>query len=188
MKSIMIVEDEAIVRMDLVEMLTESNYKVVAEAANGEKAIQLTDKYQPDLIIMDIKMPKMDGLKASKIIGKKYNIPILILTAYSHCEYVEEAKQTNIVGYIVKPISEAQLLPAVEIALSQSNSLNQLRIEVDNTKKQMNNRKLVEKAKGILMEQLNLSEEAAYQKLRRKSMDKQIAIEIEATEIINELG
>lgn len=133
MKSIMIVEDEAIVRMDLVEMLTESNYKVVAEAANGEKAIQLTDKYQPDLIIMDIKMPKMDGLKASKIIGKKYNIPILILTAYSHCEYVE-------------------------------------------------------KAKGLLMSQLNLTEEAAYQKLRRKSMDNQIGIEKQASNIIKQLG
>lgn len=186
--SIIVVEDESIVRMDIIEMLKEAQYEIVAEAGNGEKALELVDKFRPDLVIMDIKMPKLNGLKASKIISKKYDIPILILTAYSHCEYVEEAKQTNIVGYIVKPISEAQLLPAVEIALSQSNSLNQLRIEVDNTKKQMNNRKLVEKAKGLLMEQLNLSEEAAYQKLRRKSMDKQIAIEIEATEIINELG
>lgn len=188
MKSIMIVEDEAIVRMDLVEMLTESNYKVVAEAANGEKAIQLTDKYQPDLIIMDIKMPKMDGLKASKIIGKKYNIPILILTAYSHCEYVEKAKQPNVESYIVKPISEAQLLPAVEIAMSQSDSMTRLKQEVKDTHQQMENRKTVEKAKGLLMSQLNLTEEAAYQKLRRKSMDNQIGIEKQASNIIKQLG
>lgn len=188
MTSIIVVEDESIVRMDIVEMLKEAQYDVVAEASNGEKALELVDEFRPDLVIMDIKMPKLNGLKASKIISKKYDIPILILTAYSHGEYVEEAKQNNIVGYIVKPILEAQLLPAVEIGLSQSDSLKHLKSEIINTKKQMNNRKLVEKAKGILMDRLNLSEEAAYQKLRRKSMDKQIAIEREATAIINELG
>ncbi len=186
--SIIVVEDESIVRLDIVEMLKDANYDVVAEASNGEKALELIDKFRPDLVIMDIKMPKLDGLKASKIISKKYDTPILILTAYSHSDYVEEAKQDNIVGYIVKPISEAQLLPAVEVAISQSNNLKKLKTEIINTKKQMNNRKLIEKAKGILMDHLNLSEEAAYQKLRRTSMDKQIAIEKEATAIIDALG
>ncbi len=186
--SIIVVEDESIVRLDIVEMLKDANYDVVAEASNGEKALELIDKFRPDLVIMDIKMPKLDGLKASKIISKKYETPILILTAYSHSDYVEDAKQDNIVGYIVKPISEAQLLPAVEVAISQSNNLKKLKTEIINTKKQMNNRKLIEKAKGILMDHLNLSEEAAYQKLRRTSMDKQIAIEKEATAIIDALG
>lgn len=186
--SIIVVEDESIVRLDIVEMLKDANYDVVAEASNGEKALELIDKFRPDLVIMDIKMPKLDGLKASKIISKKYDTPILILTAYSHSDYIEEAKQDNIVGYIVKPISEAQLLPAVEVAISQSNNLKKLKTEIINTKKQMNNRKLIEKAKGILMDHLNLSEEAAYQKLRRTSMDKQIAIEKEATAIIDALG
>ncbi len=186
--SIIVVEDESIVRLDIVEMLKDANYDVVAEASNGEKALELIDKFRPDLVIMDIKMPKLDGLKASKIISKKYETPILILTAYSHSDYVEDAKQDNIVGYIVKPISEAQLLPAVEVAISQSNNLKKLKTEIINTKKQMNNRKLIEKAKGILMDHLNLSEEAAYQKLRRTSMDKQKAIEKEATAIIDALG
>lgn len=186
--SIIVVEDESIVRLDIVEMLKDANYDVVAEASNGEKALELIDKFRPDLVIMDIKMPKLDGLKASKIISKKYETPILILTAYSHSDYVEDAKLDNIVGYIVKPISEAQLLPAVEVAISQSNNLKKLKTEIINTKKQMNNRKLIEKAKGILMDHLNLSEEAAYQKLRRTSMDKQIAIEKEATAIIDALG
>lgn len=188
MKSIMVVEDEAIVRMDIVEMLGEAKYNVVAEVNNGEKAIEAASKFKPDLIIMDIKMPKLNGLKASKIIGRQQDIPILILTAYSHCEYVEEAKQANIVGYIVKPISESQLLPAVEIALSQSENVNKLKKEVSDTRLQIDNRKRIEKAKGLLMKQLNLSEEAAYQKLRRSSMDKQVAIEKEASAIIQQLG
>ncbi|PTK29599.1 response regulator [Staphylococcus hominis] len=186
--SIIVVEDESIVRLDIVEMLKDANYDVVAEASNGEKALELINKFKPDLVIMDIKMPKLDGLKASKIISKKYETPILILTAYSHSDYVENAKQDNIIGYIVKPISEAQLLPAVEVAISQSNNLKKLKREIINTKKQINNRKLIEKAKGILMDHLNLSEEAAYQKLRRTSMNKQITIEKEATAIIEALG
>ncbi|MDT4035925.1 response regulator [Staphylococcus hominis] len=188
MTSIIVVEDESIVRLDIVEMLKDANYDVVAEASNGEKALELINKFKPDLVIMDIKMPKLDGLKASKIISKKYETPILILTAYSHSDYVENAKQDNIIGYIVKPISEAQLLPAVEVAISQSNNLKKLKREIINTKKQINNRKLIEKAKGILMDHLNLSEEAAYQKLRRTSMNKQITIEKEATAIIEALG
>ncbi|MCZ4236894.1 ANTAR domain-containing response regulator [Staphylococcus equorum] len=188
MKSIMVVEDEAIVRMDIVEMLGEANYNVVAEVGNGEKAIEAADQFRPDLIVMDIKMPKLNGLKASKIIGKKHDIPILILTAYSHCEYVEEAKQQNIVGYIIKPISESQLLPAIEIAMSQSDSMGKLKQEVSDTRLQMEHRKRIEKAKGLLMKQLDLTEEAAYQKLRRNSMDNQIAIEKEASAIIKQLG
>ncbi|MEP9852919.1 response regulator [Staphylococcus aureus] len=188
MKSIMVVEDEAIVRMDIVEMLGEANYDVVAEVSNGEKAIETADQLQPDLIIMDIKMPKLNGLKASKIIGKKHDIPILLLTAYSHREFVEEAKQPNIVGYIVKPITEAQLLPAIEIAMSQSDNMGRLKQEVSDTHLKMENRKRIEKAKGLLMEQLDLTEEAAYQKLRRKSMDNQIAIEKEASAVIKQLG
>ncbi|MCG7338952.1 response regulator [Staphylococcus sp. ACRSN] len=187
MKKIMVVEDESIVRLDIVEMLKSANYDVVSAVSNGEKAIEATAERMPDLIIMDIKMPKLNGLKASKIISKKYDIPILILSAYSQSEFVNEAKQSNIVGYIVKPIAEAQLLPAVEIALSQSNRMNALKQEVTQSYKQIENRKLIERAKGLIMQRLSISEEAAYQRLRKLSMDNQIEIEKVAMKVIKQL-
>src|SRR4051812_1471088 len=114
-KRIIVVEDESIVRLDVSLMLKDAGYDVVAEAADGEKAIELAYSLKPDLMIMDIKMPKLNGLKASEIISNKFNIPILLLTAYSQKEYIEKAKKANILGYLVKPISEANLIPAVEI-------------------------------------------------------------------------
>lgn len=187
MKKIMVVEDESIVRLDIVEMLKTAKYHVVSAVSNGEKAIEATAETQPDLIIMDIKMPKLNGLKASKIISKKYDIPILILTAYSQNEFVNEAKQSNIVGYIVKPISESQLLPAVEIALNQSFRLSNLKQEVAQSYKQIENRKRIERAKGLIMRRLNITEDDAYQKLRKLSMDHQVEIEKVAAKVIKQL-
>src|SRR5919205_911179 len=120
----MIVEDESIVRLDLSMMLSDNGYEIVGEAGDGEKAVELAYSLKPDLIIMDIKMPKLNGLKASEIISNKFNIPILLLTAYSQKEYIEKAKKANILGYLVKPISEANLIPAVEIALMQAENAN----------------------------------------------------------------
>ncbi|MDH9160584.1 response regulator [Staphylococcus succinus] len=187
MKKIMVVEDESIVRLDIVEMLKAARYDIASAVSNGEKAIEATEKVKPDLIIMDIKMPKLNGLKASKIIGKKYeDIPILILTAYSQSEFVEEAKQPNIVGYIVKPISESQLLPAVEIALAQSDKMKTLKNEIEQSYIEIENRKIIEKAKGHLMTQLKISENEAYQKLRKLSMDNQVGIDIVARKVISQ--
>ncbi|WP_413298776.1 response regulator [Bacillus sp. 1P10SD] len=176
-KRIMVVEDESIVRLDVSLMLKDAGYEVVAEAADGEKAVELAYQLKPDLIIMDIKMPKLNGLKASEIISNKFDIPILLLTAYSQKEYIEKAKQANILGYLVKPISEANLIPAVEIALRQAENTSLYKEKVEEMNKELDNRKLIEKAKGILMKQLNLPEETAYNKMRNISMKKQLPME-----------
>lgn len=180
----MVVEDDSIVRLDIVEMLKDAGFNVIAVAGNGEKAIELAYSLTPDLIIMDIKMPKLNGLKASKIIGSKLNTPILLLTAYSQQEFVEKAKQPNIVGYLVKPISEARLIPAVEIAMKQADYQNDLREKAEDMSKELQNRKIIERAKGLLMEHLQASEDAAYKTLRKMSMDQQVAIDQIAKKVI----
>jgi len=180
----MIVEDESIVRLDISLMLKDAGYDVVAEAGDGEKAIELAYSLKPDLIIMDIKMPKLNGLKASEIISNKFNIPILLLTAYSQKEYIEKAKQANILGYLVKPIAETSLIPAVEIALKQAENTSYYKEKVEEINRELQNRKLIEKAKGIIMKQWNLPEDAAYNKMRNISMNKQLSLEKVAKYII----
>lgn len=183
-KRILVVEDESIVRLDIAMMLEDAGYEVAAQVEDGEKAIELAYTLQPDLIIMDIKMPKLNGLKASEIISKRLNTPILILTAYSQREYIDKAKQANIMGYLVKPISEANLIPAVEIALKQAEMANAFREQVTNMNRQLNERKVVEKAKGIIMEKFNLPEDAAFKKMRKISMNNQVTLENVARRII----
>jgi response regulator NasT len=176
----MIVEDESIVRLDLSMMLSDNDYEIVGEAGDGEKAIELAFALKPDLIIMDIKMPKLNGLKASEIISNRYNIPILLLTAYSQKEFIDKAKKANIVGYLVKPISESNLIPAVEIALQQAENAKMYN--------ELKKRKIVEKAKGILMNKYNLTEDSAFKKMRTISMKKQVTLEKLAKHIIEKYG
>lgn len=183
-KRIIVVEDESIVRLDVAMMLEDAGYEVIAQAGDGEKAVELAFSLKPDLIIMDIKMPKLNGLKASEIISKKMNTPILILTAYSQREYIDKAKQANIMGYLVKPITEANLIPAVEIALRQAENAQLYREQVETMNKQLMERKMVEKAKGIIMQKFNLPEDAAYRKMRKISMNKQVSLENVAKQII----
>jgi two-component system, response regulator PdtaR len=181
---IIVIEDEAILRMDLKEMLTDAGYDVIAEGDNGEKAIELAYRLQPDLMIMDIKMPKMDGLKASRIIAKQNKTPILMLTAFSQKEFVEDAKKANVLGYLVKPISEASLIPAVEIALSQAQQRVHYEEELLQKDKKMNARKQIERAKGVLMKVKKLNEQAAYEKMRNFSMKQQVSLERTANAIL----
>ncbi|ASN04336.1 ANTAR domain-containing response regulator [Virgibacillus necropolis] len=183
-KRIVLVEDESIARMDISLTLQDAGYEVVGQAGNGEKAIEVVHECQPDLIIMDIKMPKLNGLKASKIISQKFNIPILLLTAYSQQDFIDKAKESNIVGYIVKPVSGDRLIPSIEIALHQSEVSNQYRKEIKEAKDHLNERKVIEKAKGILMERFNYSEENAFKKIRTISMNKQVTLGRVAKHII----
>ncbi|WP_349409992.1 ANTAR domain-containing response regulator [Pseudalkalibacillus sp. SCS-8] len=183
-KRIVLVEDESIVRMDVKMILQDEGYEVVGEAGDGEKAIEMVDKHKPDLIIMDIKMPKMNGLKASKIISQKFNIPILLLTAYSQKDFIDKAKEANIVGYIVKPVSKDRLIPSVEIALHQAEVSEQYREKVKEANDKLEERKLVEKAKGILMERFGYSEEVAFKKMRNTSMNKQVTMNRVAKHVI----
>ncbi|MBD8136254.1 MULTISPECIES: ANTAR domain-containing response regulator [Peribacillus] len=183
-KRILVVEDESIVLLDITIMLKDAGFDVVGHARNGEKAIELAHALQPDLVLMDIKMPKMNGLKASDVISNTFQIPVLLLTAFSQREYIDEAKRANIVGYLVKPITEANLIPAVEIALLQAANTKKYQERNAQLDETLTNRKVIEKAKGIIMKRKNVSEEIAYNKLRRLSMDKQLSMETVARRII----
>ncbi|MBM7649281.1 response regulator NasT [Bacillus ectoiniformans] len=183
-KRILLVEDESIIRLDISSILKDNGYEVVGEAGDGEKAVELALSIKPDLIIMDIKMPKLNGLKASEIISGKLDIPIVLVTAYSQKEFVERSKQSNVVGYLVKPVSEANMIPAIEVALHQAEKMKDMKQAVDSAHEKVEKRKLVEKAKGLLMNHFNISEEKAYQRIRKVSMKHQLAMEQVAEKII----
>lgn len=168
---IMVVEDESILRMDIKEMLKEAGFDVVAEANSGDTAIELAALHKPDLIVMDVKMPKMNGIKAGRIIYQAYQIPVLLLTAYSERDLVEEAKNAHILGYLVKPISERDLIPAVEIAMAQANRLKALTNDIKKMEEKIEDQKTIQRAKGILMEVYQVSEEQAFKMLRSYSMN-----------------
>lgn len=173
---ILVVDDEPITRMDICEMLRDEGYNVVAEGKNGEEAIELTYKWKPDLIIMDVKMPKMDGIKASEIIRKSSGSAVLLLTAYSQKELVKRARSAGVCGYLVKPVSEEDLIPAVEIALGQQTSFKVLKQNIDDLKNKVEERKIIDKAKGMIMKHLSLAEAEAYEWMRSQSMKQRISM------------
>jgi AmiR/NasT family two-component response regulator len=181
---IMVVDDESIIRMDIKEMLLEAGFEVVAEANSGELAIELAGKHLPDLIVMDVKMPRMNGIKASRIIQQTWQIPVVLLTAYSQTEFIEEAKNAHIVGYLVKPITENDLIPAIEIALGQSKRMKSLMGNIKKLEQKIKDQKTVEKAKGIIMEIDHFNEEEAYKKLRSYSMNHQLEMIVVAHDVI----
>lgn len=183
---LLLIEDESIFRMDMRDMLEDEGYEIIGEAGDGEKGTELAFMYKPDLIIMDIKMPKLDGLRASQIICRSLPTPILLLTAYSQREYVEKAKQSNIVSYLVKPITEASFVPAVEIALAQAKRLKQKDIQAEELRNVIQSRKDIERAKGILMQEKQLSEDEAYKWMRRRSMELNVSMEQLAQHILKQ--
>jgi len=173
MKRIVIADDEPITRMDLCEILNENGYIIVGEASDGFDAIELCRKHNPDLIILDIKMPLLDGLKASKIISNdNFDVPIILLTAYSGKEFIEQAKEASVMGYLVKPIDERTLLTTVEIAISKNQEVKRIKKDYDRIVENLNDRKLIEKAKGLIMKKYGMNEEDAYNYIRKLSMDK----------------
>ncbi|OXS76687.1 ANTAR domain-containing response regulator [Domibacillus enclensis] len=184
-KRILIAEDESIIRMDLKMMLQDHGYDVVGEAGDGDRAIELAFELKPDLVLMDIKMPKINGLQASTIIGRQLDLPVLLITAYSQKEFIEKSKQDNIVGYLVKPISESSLIPAVTVALHQAEKVKAIKQSVRSAQDQVQKRKLIERAKGLLMESNQLNEQDAYSLLRSESMSRQLTMESVAQEIIS---
>ncbi|KMY53801.1 Fis family transcriptional regulator [Bacillus sp. FJAT-27231] len=183
-KRILLVEDESLIRLDISSILQDNGYEVVGEAGDGEKAVELAFALKPDLIIMDIKMPKLNGLKAGKIISSKLDAPIILVTAYSQKEFVEKSKQANVVGYLVKPVSEANLLPAVEVALNQAAKMKSMQEAVTAANEQVEKRKLVERAKGLLIKNLAVSEEEAYQRMRKFSMKHRLSMNQTAEKVI----
>jgi response regulator NasT len=167
---ILIADDEAVVRMDLREMLEESGYEVVGEAGDGERAVELGEEKKPDLAILDIKMPKMNGLEAAEKLMEK-GIATLILTAYADKEFIDRAKEIGVLAYLVKPFTRESLIAAIEMAMARFRELQELRKEVSSLREALEVRKLVERAKGLLMKHLGISEEDAYRYLQKRSME-----------------
>jgi AmiR/NasT family two-component response regulator len=168
---IIIADDESIIRMDLREMLGNLGYDVIAEAADGRGAVELARKLMPDLVIMDIKMPDMDGITAADELGKGRVAPVVLLTAYSEQSLIGRAKDAGVCGYLVKPFRETELMPVIELALTRFGEMRELEREVTDLKDALETRKLVERAKGVLMEVHGLRESEAFNRMRKTSMD-----------------
>ena len=180
---ILVAEDEALIRMDLVEMLNEAGYEVVAEAADGAQAIELAQLHKPDLAILDVKMPVLDGISAAeKIIAIA---PVLMLTAFSQRELVERARDAGVMAYVVKPFSVGDLIPAIEIAISRHVQMRTLAAEVADLHERLETRKLIDRAKGILMQALNLSEPEAFSWIQRAAMDRRMTMKEVAQAVIS---
>lgn len=168
---VIIADDESIICMDLREMLSNLGYLVVGEAGDGQSALNLARELKPDVVLMDIKMPDMDGIDAAKALTSEHVAPVVLLTAFSQRDLVERAKEAGVVGYLVKPIQEADLAPAIEIALSRFREFRELEKEVVGLQDQLEIRKLVDRAKGILMDTQGLTEAAAFRRIQKMSMN-----------------
>lgn len=168
---IIIADDESLIRLDLREMLTHLGYDVVAEAADGHSAIDLAKQLRPDLLIMDIKMPDLDGIAAAEELTRERIAPVVLLTAYSDQALVERARIAGVVGYVVKPFREAELMPVIELSRARFDEFRTLEREVGSLKDALESRKVVERAKGVLMETHGLRESEAFHRIRKTSMD-----------------
>ena len=180
---ILVAEDEALIRMDLVEMLQEAGYEVCADATNGEEAISLAHEHKPDLCILDVKMPILDGISAAE---KNISIaPVLMLTAFSQRELVERARDAGVMAYVVKPFSISDLVPAIEIAMSRHLQMKSLADEIADLHDRLETRKIIDRAKGILMKALNLSEPEAFSWIQRAAMDRRLTMKEVAMAVIS---
>jgi AmiR/NasT family two-component response regulator len=185
---VLIAEDEALIRLDLREMLEEEGFEVVGEVADGASAVRLARELTPDLVILDVKMPVMDGIEAAEAISKERLSGILILTAFSQRELVERARRAGALAYLVKPFQKHDLLPAIEIAISRFRELSGLEAAVDDLQGQLAARKLVERAKGLLQEHEGLSEADAFRALQREAMQRRVTMGTVSEETIARLA
>ena len=180
---ILVAEDEALIRMDLVEMLQEAGFEVIAQATNGEEAIALATEHRPDLAILDVKMPVLDGISAAeKIISIT---PVLMLTAFSQKELIDRARDAGVMAYVVKPFTIGDLVPAIEIAISRHTQMKSLADEVADLHERLETRKMIDRAKGILMKALNLSEPEAFSWIQRAAMDRRLTMKEVANAVIS---
>lgn len=168
---VIIADDESVICMDLREMLNNLGYLVVGEAGDGRSAVSLARELRPDVVLMDIKMPDMDGIEAARILTEERIAPVVLLTAFSQRDLVERAREAGVVGYLVKPIKEDDLSPAIEVALTRFAEFRELEKEVDDLQDQLETRKLVDRAKGILMDRQQLSEAEAFRRIQKMSMN-----------------
>jgi AmiR/NasT family two-component response regulator len=183
-----VAEDEALIRMDIVETLREGGYDVVGEASNGEELVKLARELKPDVVVTDVKMPVMDGITAAEHIAKERLAPVVLLTAFSQTELVERARDAGAMAYVVKPFTPADLLPAVEIAASRFVEIRALENEIADINERMETRKRVERAKGLLMETMQLNEPEAFRWIQKTSMDRRLTMREVAEAVIDQMG
>jgi len=182
---ILVAEDEALIRLDLAEMLAEAGYDVVGQAANGEQAIEQARELQPDLVVMDVKMPGMDGISAAEVLGRESLAPVVMLTAFSDKALVERARDAGVMAYVVKPFTANDVLPAIDIARSRWQERQALEAEVADLTERFETRKRLDRAKGLLQQQLKLTEAEAFRWIQKAAMDRRLSMREVADAVIS---
>ncbi|MDI9627118.1 MAG: response regulator [Acidobacteriota bacterium] len=168
---VLVAEDEALIRFDLVELLTDEGYEVVGQAGDGEAAVEMARELEPDLVVMDVKMPKMDGIAAAEIIASERIAPVVMLTAFSQRDLVEQAREAGAMAYVVKPFDASDVVPAIEIAIARYAEIRALDDEIEDLEERLASRKIIDQAKGILQESLGLTEPEAFRWIQKTAMD-----------------
>lgn len=186
-RRVLIAEDEALIRMDLAEMLREEGYDIVGEAGDGQEAVELAEQHKPDLVIMDVKMPRRDGIDAATEIASKRIAPIVVLTAFSQRDLVERARDAGAMAYLVKPFTASDLIPAIELAMSRYSELTALEREVATLSDRLETRKLIERAKGLLQVKQGMTEPEAFKWIQRAAMDRRTSMKRVAEVVLETL-
>lgn len=187
-RTVVVAEDESLIRIDIIETLTDNGFTVVGEAADGEKAVELARALRPDLVVMDVKMPLLDGISAAEILGKEKIAPVVLLTAFSQRELVERASEAGALAYVVKPFGPNDLIPAIEIALSRAAQLQALEDEVSDMADRLETRKVLDRAKGILNDTMGLTEPEAFRWIQKASMDRRLTMREVAQTVVDQLA
>lgn len=187
-RTVVVAEDESLIRLDVIETLRDHGFNVIGEAADGEKAVELVRELRPDLVVMDVKMPLMDGISAAEIINNESLAPVVLLTAFSQRELVERASEAGALAYVVKPFGPNDLIPAIEIALSRYQQLTALADEVSDLAERLESRKILDRAKGILNNTMGLTEPEAFRWIQKASMDRRLTMREVAETIIDQLA
>jgi response regulator NasT len=187
-RTVVVAEDESLIRIDIVEILTDNGFTVVGEASDGEAAIALAREHRPDIVVMDVKMPLLDGISAAEILTKEKIAPVVLLTAFSQRELVERASEAGALAYVVKPFTPNDLIPAVEIALSRAQQISALEDEVADIAERLETRKILDRAKGILNDTMGLTEPEAFRWIQKASMDRRLTMREVAQTVIDQLA
>ncbi|CAG7845552.1 putative transcriptional regulatory protein pdtaR [Pseudoclavibacter triregionum] len=187
-RRVVVAEDESLIRLDIVEILRDNGFDVVGEAGDGETAVALAKELRPDLVVMDVKMPQLDGISAAEQITKDSIAPVVLLTAFSQKELVERATEAGALAYVVKPFTQNDLLPAIEIALARHSQLVALEAEVADLTERFETRKLVDRAKGLLTQKMGLSEPEAFRWIQKASMDRRLTMHEVAEAVVKQLS
>jgi response regulator NasT len=187
-KRVLIAEDEALIRLDLAEMLTEEGFEVVGQAVDGEQAVAMATQLRPDLVILDVKMPKKDGIEAAGEIVAEQIAPVVILTAFSQRDLIERARDAGAMAYLVKPFSKADLLPAIELAVARYAETAALRLEVADISQRLEARKIIDRAKGLLMTHQKMTEPEAFRWIQRTAMDRRTTMKVVAEAVVDGLA